>query len=101
MFRTICRSDMTPPMAKKTRTDFSQGRDFVQSLARGLSVLRAFDGDHPTLSLAAIAQRTGLSRAAARRLVLTLNILVTSGLTVAVLRSARACWNWASVISGR
>jgi IclR family pca regulon transcriptional regulator len=75
MFRAICRSDMTLPMANKTKTDFALGRDFVQSLARGLSVLRSFDGDHPTLSLAAIAQRTGLSRAAARRLVLTLSHL--------------------------
>lgn len=75
MFRTICRSDMTLPMAKKNKTDFALGRDFVQSLSRGLSVLRSFDGDHSTLSLAAIAQRTGLSRAAARRLVLTLSHL--------------------------
>lgn len=75
MFRAICRRDLTLPMANKTQTDFARDRDFVQSLARGLSVLRAFDGDHPTLSLAAIAQRTGLSRAAARRLVLTLSHL--------------------------
>ena len=66
---------MTPPTANQTDTNFAIGRDFVQSLARGLSVLRSFDSDHPTLSLAAIAQRTGLSRAAARRLVLTLSHL--------------------------
>jgi IclR family pca regulon transcriptional regulator len=47
----------------------------VQSLARGLAVLRAFDRDHSSMSLAAIAARSGLSRAAARRLVLTLQHL--------------------------
>jgi IclR family pca regulon transcriptional regulator len=54
---------------------FEQSRDYVQSLARGLSVLRAFDAEHATLSLAAIASRSDLSRAAARRLVLTLEHL--------------------------
>ena len=54
---------------------FEQSRDFVQSLARGLSVLGAFDAEHPTLGLAGIAARTGLSRAAVRRLVLTLQHL--------------------------
>jgi IclR family pca regulon transcriptional regulator len=51
---------------------FEDSRDFVQSLARGLAVLRAFGSDSPAMSLAAIAAKTGLSRAAARRLVLTL-----------------------------
>jgi IclR family pca regulon transcriptional regulator len=54
---------------------FADRRDYVQSLARGLAVLRAFGGDTPSLSLAGIAARTGLSRAAARRLVLTLEHL--------------------------
>jgi IclR family transcriptional regulator, pca regulon regulatory protein len=46
--------------------------DFIQSLERGLSVIRAFDGDHPKLSLSEVAVRTGLSRAAARRFLRTL-----------------------------
>lgn len=54
---------------------FEDSRDYVQSLARGLSVLRAFDGAHARLKLGDIAARTGLSRAAARRLVLTLQHL--------------------------
>ena len=54
---------------------FEQSRDYVQSLARGLAVLATFDSAHPTLGLAGIAARTGLSRAAARRLVLTLQHL--------------------------
>lgn len=46
--------------------------DFVQSLERGLAVIRAFDGDHPDLSLSDVARTTGLPRAAARRFLLTL-----------------------------
>jgi IclR family pca regulon transcriptional regulator len=46
--------------------------DFVQSLERGLSVIRAFDDEHPELTLSEVAQRTDLTRAAARRFLLTL-----------------------------
>jgi IclR family pca regulon transcriptional regulator len=45
---------------------------FVQSLERGLAVIRAFDGDHPQLTLSDVARRTGLTRAAARRFLHTL-----------------------------
>lgn len=51
------------------------GATFVQSLARGLAVIRAFDAEHAELSLSEIAARTELSRAAARRFVLTLESL--------------------------
>ena len=44
----------------------------VRSLARGLSVIRAFDGDHPSQTLSQVAQAAGLTRAAARRFLLTL-----------------------------
>jgi IclR family transcriptional regulator, pca regulon regulatory protein len=46
--------------------------DYVQSLERGLSVIRAFDADHPKLTLSEVAASTGLSRAAARRFLRTL-----------------------------
>src|SRR6185295_3995528 len=46
--------------------------DYVQSLARGLSVIRAFDADHRELGLSEVARATGLTRAAARRFLLTL-----------------------------
>jgi IclR family transcriptional regulator, pca regulon regulatory protein len=46
--------------------------DYVQSLERGLSVIRAFDADHPKLTLSEVAAATGLSRAAARRFLHTL-----------------------------
>jgi IclR family pca regulon transcriptional regulator len=51
------------------------GPDFVESLARGLDVLRAFDADHRALSLADVATATGLARPTARRLLLTLQEL--------------------------
>lgn len=54
---------------------FEDSGDYVQSLARGLSVLGAFGRDRMRMSLADIAARTDLSRAAARRLVLTLQHL--------------------------
>jgi IclR family pca regulon transcriptional regulator len=44
----------------------------VQSLERGLSVIRAFDGEHRELALSDVARATGLTRAAARRFLLTL-----------------------------
>ena len=50
-------------------------RNHVQSLARGLAVLTAFDADHRELTLADVARRTDLSRAAARRFLLTLGDL--------------------------
>ena len=46
--------------------------DYVQSLERGLSVIRAFDADHPQLTLSEVAAATGMSRAAARRFLHTL-----------------------------
>lgn len=45
---------------------------FVQSLERGLAVIRAFDASTPQLTLSDVARATGLTRAAARRFLLTL-----------------------------
>jgi len=50
----------------------ARSSDFVQSLERGLAVIRAFDADHPELTLSDVARSTGLTRAAARRFLLTL-----------------------------
>jgi IclR family pca regulon transcriptional regulator len=49
--------------------------DFVQSLARGLAVIRAFDAANPELSLSDVARRAGMPRAAARRFLRTLETL--------------------------
>ena len=45
---------------------------FVQSLDRGLAVIRAFDAESPELTLSDVARATGLTRAATRRFLLTL-----------------------------
>jgi IclR family pca regulon transcriptional regulator len=47
-------------------------RDYVQSLERGISVLLAFDAEHPEPTLAELAQLTGFSRPAVRRFLITL-----------------------------
>lgn len=49
--------------------------DFVQSLARGLAVIRAFDADNTQLSLSDVARRTDISRGAAGRFLRTLEAL--------------------------
>jgi IclR family transcriptional regulator, pca regulon regulatory protein len=46
--------------------------DFAQSLERGLAVIRAFGPDRPRLTLSDVARHTGLTRATARRFLLTL-----------------------------
>jgi IclR family transcriptional regulator, pca regulon regulatory protein len=45
---------------------------FVQSLERGLAVIRAFDAQRPELTLSEVARHCDLTRAAARRFLLTL-----------------------------
>lgn len=47
-------------------------RDFVNSLARGLAVIKAFNRSRPSMTLSEVAKRTGINRAAARRFLLTL-----------------------------
>jgi IclR family pca regulon transcriptional regulator len=45
---------------------------FVRSFERGLAVIRAFDADHPSLTLSDVARSCDMTRAAARRFLLTL-----------------------------
>ena len=49
--------------------------DFIEALARGLDVLRAFEPRQPVLSLSDVAARTDLARPTARRILLTLSEL--------------------------
>ena len=49
--------------------------EFVQSLERGLAVIRAFGHDTPRMTLSDVARVTGMTRAAARRFLLTLEHL--------------------------
>jgi IclR family pca regulon transcriptional regulator len=46
--------------------------DYIEGLAKGLSVLETFDTDRQRLNATLAAQRTGITRAAARRHLLTL-----------------------------
>lgn len=50
-------------------------RDFVGSLERGLQVIEAFDSASTHLTLSDVASRVGITRAAARRFLLTLTEL--------------------------
>ena len=50
-------------------------RDFVTSLARGLSVVKAFDEENREMTLSEVAEKTGMTRAGARRFLLTLSEL--------------------------
>ncbi|NUO96685.1 MAG: IclR family transcriptional regulator [Nonomuraea sp.] len=72
-------SDRTAPYRGNYAFDGScQGSrmvDHVQSLARGLAVIRAFSAAAPALTLSQVARETGLSRAAARRFLITLTDL--------------------------
>jgi len=51
------------------------GDQFVQSFARGLGVIRCFGSNAHALTIAEISERSALSRAAARRVLLTLQHL--------------------------
>jgi IclR family transcriptional regulator, pca regulon regulatory protein len=51
------------------------GSEFVESLARGLTVLTAFGTGRAELTLSAVAEATGLARATARRALITLDHL--------------------------
>src|SRR4051794_30371175 len=51
------------------------GDSYVQSFARGLEVIRSFSSSAPRQTLTDVATRTGLTRAGARRILLTLQTL--------------------------
>ncbi|GAA3982644.1 IclR family transcriptional regulator [Comamonas faecalis] len=51
------------------------GDNYVQSFARGLEVIRSFSASAPQQTLSDVAARTGLTRAGARRILLTLQTL--------------------------
>ncbi|HEV3289448.1 MAG TPA: IclR family transcriptional regulator C-terminal domain-containing protein [Streptosporangiaceae bacterium] len=64
-----------PPATRRAADTGVRRTDFVQSLDRGLAVIRCFSSEHPSLTLSEVAERTGLTRAAARRFLLTLQEL--------------------------
>ncbi|WP_221352237.1 IclR family transcriptional regulator domain-containing protein [Streptomyces beigongshangae] len=73
-------SPMSPasPAGLATWTGASKqelGREFVESLARGLTVITAFGEGRAELTLTEVARATGLARATARRALITLEHL--------------------------
>lgn len=65
---------MANPAARTDNTP-TPGDGFVQSFARGLAVIRTFNADAPEQTLSEVASRSGLTRAGARRILLTLQTL--------------------------
>src|SRR5215467_7796829 len=65
-------SEAGEPGAAADGSPAARSSEFVQSLDRGLAVIRAFGPDRERLSLSEVARATGLTRAAARRFLLTL-----------------------------
>jgi len=55
--------------------DTAPSDSFVQSFARGLAVIRSFSAESADQTLTEVAERTGLTRAGARRILLTLQTL--------------------------
>ena len=62
-----------PPSPASTTA--APGDSFVQSFARGLTVIRSFSAEAPSQTLTEVAARTGMTRAGARRILLTLQTL--------------------------
>lgn len=62
------------PQAPETQ-DPKPGDSYVQSFARGLEVIRSFSATTPQQTLSEVAAQTGLTRAGARRILLTLQTL--------------------------
>jgi IclR family pca regulon transcriptional regulator len=66
----------SPASAETAHADTPRpGDSYVQSFARGLEVLRSFGAEAPAQTLSEAAERTGLTRAGARRILLTLQHL--------------------------
>ena len=70
----------TPSMPKPSSTADATpgprpGDSYVQSFARGLEVIRSFSAEAPQQTLSDVAARTSLTRAGARRILLTLQTL--------------------------
>ena len=49
-----------------------ESKDLIEGLGKGLRVIEAFDEDHPRLTPSETAERTGITRTAARRYLLSL-----------------------------
>jgi len=73
--RGVRAADADPRSANTMIDSVRRPAGFVHSLERGLSVIRCFSDERPRLTLSEVARQTGLSRASARRSLLTLQTL--------------------------
>jgi len=62
-------------LSTKDFDNFKSSGDYIQSLERGLQVIQAFSQQTPAMTVSDVAKKTGLSRPAARRILLTLEHL--------------------------
>jgi IclR family transcriptional regulator, pca regulon regulatory protein len=53
----------------------AESKQHLQSLERGMAVIQVFSREHPALTLSEVARLTGMTRATARRILLTLEKL--------------------------
>lgn len=63
-------SESRPPAVADGRQD--RPREFIQSLERGLGIISTFGADAPEQTVSEVAAKTGLTRATARRFLITL-----------------------------
>jgi IclR family pca regulon transcriptional regulator len=68
----IDRGDDDPALTGDGSPGAPLKRDLVAGLEKGLAVIEAFDQERPRLTISQVAERTGLTRAAARRYLITL-----------------------------
>jgi IclR family transcriptional regulator, pca regulon regulatory protein len=61
--------------ATNLNMDSERPAEFVEALAKGLAILESFDAAHAEMTLSEVARRVGLSPAAARRSLITLQAL--------------------------
>jgi IclR family pca regulon transcriptional regulator len=64
-----------PNVASDVETDPADSRNYVTALARGLTVLKAFSGQNPQMTLSEVARIANLPRATVRRCLLTFQAL--------------------------
>lgn len=62
-------------MSMKELDNFKNSGNYIQSLERGLQVIQVFSQKDPSLSVSDVSKKTGLSRPAVRRILLTLEHL--------------------------
>ncbi|WP_284335162.1 IclR family transcriptional regulator [Comamonas sp. NoAH] len=66
---------LTSKRGEQLSAENKPGDSYVQSFARGLEVIRSFSAEAPSQTLSEVASKTGLTRAGARRILLTLQTL--------------------------